>query len=70
MERKKISEVAELKIKNYSLSLQILQMQANQVMAERDRVLLAEFERLKYKPEEWQLDERTWELFKKEPKEA
>lgn len=60
--RVKISEVVELKIKNCNLSLQILQMQANQIMAERDRALLGEFSRLEFNPGEWQLDEKTWEL--------
>jgi hypothetical protein len=66
MERKKISEVAELKIKNCNLSLQILQMHANQIVAERDKVLTQEFQRLDCSLEEWRLDEVTWELVKKE----
>ena len=68
MGRKKISEIAELKLKNCNLSLQILQMQANQIVSERDKILLAEFKRLKCNPKEWQLDERSWELFKTEDK--
>lgn len=68
MEKKKVSEIIELKIKNFNLSLQILQMQANQIVAERDRILLVEFKRLKCKPEEWQLNTNTWEFFKKEVK--
>ena len=66
MERKKISEIAELKTKNCNLSLQILQIQANEIMNARDKILLDEFERLDCKPDEWQLDQRTWELVKKE----
>lgn len=66
MERKPINELTKLKLQNANLSLQILQMQANQIMAERDRVLKEEFERLECNPEEWKLDERTWELFNAE----
>ena len=66
MERRPIDQLTKLKLQNANLSLQILQMQANQIMAERDRVLKEEFERLECNPEEWKLDERTWELFKLE----
>lgn len=62
MERKKISEIVELKIKNCNLSLQILQIQANQLITERNRILAEEFARLGCKPEDWRLDEQTWEL--------
>ena len=62
MERKQIDELTKLKLQNSNLSLQILQMQANQIMAERDRLLKEEFESLECNPAEWKLDERTWEL--------
>jgi len=64
MDKKKLSEVVELKIKNINLSLKILQMQADQLVAERDRILSMELKRLKCQPDEWRLDERTWELIK------
>jgi len=62
MEQKRISEIAELKIKNANLSLEILQMQANHIMVERERVLQEEFIRLECNPEEWKLDQRTLQL--------
>ena len=68
MERKKISEITKLKIQNANLSLQVLQMQANQIIANRDKVLKEEFKRLKCNFEEWKLDEQTWELFKTDKK--
>ena len=64
--KKKLSEIAVLKIKNINLSLQILHMQINQLVEERDRILLLEFKRLKCQPDKWRLDERTWELIKQE----
>lgn len=66
MERKKLSEVAELKIKNCNLILEILRIQMGQVLEEKNRIIMSEFKRLRCKPEEWQLDERTGELIKKE----
>ena len=64
MERKKISEITKLKFQNANLSLQVLQLQANQIIANRDKILREEFKRLKCNFEEWKLDEQIWELFK------
>lgn len=65
IKRRKLSEIAKLKIQNCNLSLQILQQQVNQIMVERDKILSFEFKRLRCKFGEWLLDEQTWELFKK-----
>jgi len=70
MERKPINELTKLKVQNANLSLQILQMQANQIVAERDKVLLAEFHRLRCTFDDWQLDEATWELIIKKKNEG
>jgi hypothetical protein len=67
MEAKKLTEIAKLKIQNFNLSLQILQMQSNRIISERDRILSSEFKRLKCKPGEWLLNEQ-WELIKRPDK--
>ena len=59
---KKISEVSKLKLMNCNLELQILKMKADQADMERNRILLAEFKRLRCNPEKWKLDPSKWEL--------
>jgi len=64
--RKKLSEIVVLKLQNAGLSIQLLQMQAGQVMSERDKVLNEELQRLDCNTLEWRLDQNTWEFIKKE----
>lgn len=57
MEDKRISEIAEVKLQNCVLKLQLLQMQANYIAKERDEIIANEARRLGCDLNEWVFDE-------------
>jgi hypothetical protein len=67
MESKPISEIVSVKLENANLKLQLLQIQANQIISSREETIQEEFKRLKCDPKKWQLDERQGVLIRKEP---
>ena len=69
METKPLSEITRLKLININLSLKILQLQANQLLLERDSILLEELKNLGCNPEEWMVNDQTWEVVKRSPTE-
>lgn len=68
MESKSLRIYAKLKIENYNLRIQILQIQAQELLIEKMKVIEAECKWFKCEPDQWQLDERNGVLIKKPEK--
>lgn len=63
MEYKKISELALLKIQNCNLRLRILELQAQQLISERDSLIKTELSKLGCShPEDWRVNDITGEV--------
>ena len=60
--KKEMSEITKLKLANCNLGLNNLQLQANNILKAKERIVLEEFGRLGLKLGEWLVDEKTMEI--------
>jgi hypothetical protein len=68
MEPPKLSDLAEVKLKNCLLSIKNFSLQIQIAEVEKNRILQEEIVRIGIKPEEWTLDLNTWTLIPRKPK--